>query len=120
MGRLESAVPPPGRAPGCRTVALIRRDQPGSVHYTLPGGNVRPGEPLADALCRELAEELLLDVGDSAPARLVWIQDQMITRPGPTPPPRKLHMIYRLHVTGRPGRSRSCAAWWRPRRRFRS
>ncbi|MFE1933195.1 hypothetical protein ACFW95_23115 [Streptomyces sp. NPDC059474] len=25
--------------------------------------------------------------------------DARLTRPGPTPPPRKLHLIYRLHVT---------------------
>ncbi|MER7178556.1 hypothetical protein ABT404_03540 [Streptomyces hyaluromycini] len=25
--------------------------------------------------------------------------DQRVTRPGPTPPPRKLHLIYRLHIT---------------------
>ncbi|MEV7503265.1 hypothetical protein [Streptomyces sp. NPDC093018] len=25
--------------------------------------------------------------------------DQRVTRPGPTPPPRKLHLIHRLHIT---------------------
>ncbi|MFD6204289.1 hypothetical protein ACWCQF_30520 [Streptomyces rubiginosohelvolus] len=30
---------------------------------------------------------------------LMWVVDQRVTRPGPTPPPRKLHLIYRLHIT---------------------
>lgn len=25
--------------------------------------------------------------------------DQRVSRPGPTPPPRKLHLLYRLYVT---------------------
>ncbi|MFD4857710.1 hypothetical protein [Streptomyces atratus] len=25
--------------------------------------------------------------------------DQRVTRPGPTPPPRKLHLIYRFHIS---------------------
>lgn len=80
-------------------VALIRRDRAGSVHYSPPGGNVEDGEDLACALRRELAEELGLDVGLAEGGDLLWVVDQRVTRPGPTPPPRKLHLIHRLHIT---------------------
>ncbi|MFD0480397.1 NUDIX hydrolase [Nonomuraea thailandensis] len=79
-------------------VALIRRDRPTGSHYTVPGGNVHPGEDLLEALAREMAEELRLELTDATPPELCWIQDQMVTRPGPTPPPRKLHMIFRCHI----------------------
>jgi 8-oxo-dGTP pyrophosphatase MutT (NUDIX family) len=80
-------------------VALIRRDRAGSMHYTPPGGNVEPGEDLLAALARELAEELALDIREATPPQLLWVADQMVSRLGPTPPPRKLHLLYRLHVT---------------------
>ncbi|USY17000.1 NUDIX hydrolase [Nocardiopsis exhalans] len=80
-------------------VALIRRDRPSSVHYTPPGGNVEPGEDLAAALRRELAEELDLRPDQASAPELLWVVDQRVSRPGATPPPRKLHLIYRLHVT---------------------
>jgi 8-oxo-dGTP pyrophosphatase MutT (NUDIX family) len=80
-------------------VALIRRDRPDSVHYTPPGGNVEPGEELEAALRRELAEELDLQPDQASTPELLWVVDQRVSRPGPTPPPRKLHLIYRLHVT---------------------
>ncbi|MEU6718258.1 NUDIX hydrolase [Nonomuraea sp. NPDC046802] len=82
-------------------IALIRRDRRTGSHYTPPGGNVGDGEPLIGALRRELAEELQLDLDDASPPELCWIQDQMVTRPGPTPPPRKIHMIFRCHITPR-------------------
>ncbi|MEC4575020.1 NUDIX domain-containing protein [Streptomyces virginiae] len=80
-------------------VALIRRDRGGSVHYSPPGGNVEDGEDLTCALRRELAEELGLDIGLAEGGDLLWVIDQRVTRPGPTPPPRKLHLIHRLHIT---------------------
>ncbi|MFI7225141.1 NUDIX hydrolase [Nonomuraea angiospora] len=80
-------------------IALIRRDRPNGSHYTPPGGNVNPGEDLLDALRRELAEELQLNLDDATPPELCWIQDQRVTRPGPTLPPRKIHMIFRCHIT---------------------
>ncbi|MEV5974095.1 NUDIX domain-containing protein [Streptomyces sp. NPDC051921] len=80
-------------------VALIRRDRPGSVHFSTPGGNVEPGEDLRDALARELREELGLDIAQAEGGELVWTVDQRVSRPGPTPPPRKLHLIHRLRVT---------------------
>lgn len=80
-------------------VALIRRERPTGSHYTPPGGNVEPGEDFLDALARELAEELHLDLADATPPELCWVQDQMVTRPGPTPPPRKIHLLFRCHIT---------------------
>ncbi|RJL21036.1 NUDIX domain-containing protein [Bailinhaonella thermotolerans] len=80
-------------------VALIRRDRPTGSHYTPPGGNVRAGEPLPDALAREMSEELHLDLAEASAPELAWICDQMVSRPGPTPPPRKIHMIFRCHIT---------------------
>ncbi|WP_409055697.1 NUDIX domain-containing protein [Streptomyces sp. SYP-A7185] len=79
-------------------IALIRRARPGSVVHSLPGGNAEPGEGLVDALRRELHEELALDVDRAEGGELLWVIDQMVSRPGATPPPRKLHMVYRFHV----------------------
>jgi len=81
-------------------VALIRRVKHGVEQYTLPGGNVEPGEDLLDGLRRELAEELGLHLDADVQPDLLAVQDQMVTRPGPTPPPRKLHLIFRVPVTG--------------------
>ncbi|QDY81444.1 NUDIX hydrolase [Streptomyces qinzhouensis] len=64
-----------------------------------PGGNVEHGEDLDVALARELTEELLLDTALAEGGGLLWVVDQRVTRPGPTPPPRKLHLIYRFHIS---------------------
>ncbi len=82
-----------------KDVALIRRDRPAGTYYTTPGGNVEPGEDLLAALGRELAEELRLDLAHATSPELCWIQDQMVTRPGPEPPPRKLHLTFRCFIT---------------------
>jgi 8-oxo-dGTP pyrophosphatase MutT (NUDIX family) len=80
-------------------VALIRRDRPAGSLYIPPGGNVEPGEDILDALRRELAEELRLSLAEASEPELCWIQDQMVSRPGPTAPPRKLHLIFRCFIT---------------------
>ncbi|MEU6622058.1 NUDIX hydrolase [Streptomyces litmocidini] len=80
-------------------VALIKRLKNGMEQYTLPGGNAEPGEPVPAALARELNEELGLDVAlaDAGP-RFTWLLDAMVSRPG-SPPPRKLHVVFRLSVS---------------------
>ncbi|MFC4008615.1 NUDIX hydrolase [Nonomuraea purpurea] len=79
-------------------VVLIRRTRPSGDHYSIPGGNVSFGEDLIDALRRELGEELKLDLDRATWPQLCWVQDQMVSRPGPTAPPRKLHFVFRVHV----------------------
>lgn len=79
-------------------IALICRTKNGQDQYPLPGGNVEPGEPVHQALARELDEELGLDLAEtSSVPQLTWIQDAMVTRPGSIPP-RKLHLVFRVHI----------------------
>jgi 8-oxo-dGTP diphosphatase len=80
-------------------VALIQRRRSDGDHYSIPGGNVDQGEDIHDALRRELAEELHLDLDDADGLQLAWLQDQMVHRPGPTPAPRKLHLVFRAFIT---------------------
>lgn len=80
-------------------IALIHRCKNGRDQYTLPGGNVEYGEGIPQALDRELDEELGLNVSQVIGApQLTWIQDAKLTRPGTTPSPRKLHLVFRLHI----------------------
>ncbi|WP_281196208.1 NUDIX hydrolase [Microtetraspora malaysiensis] len=80
-------------------VALIRRPRSGGDHYSIPGGNVGHAEDIHDALRRELAEELRLDLDDADGLHLAWLQDQMVHRPGNTAAPRKLHLVFRAFIS---------------------
>jgi len=80
-------------------VALLRRDRGDSVHYTTVGGNVEAGEPFTEAVVRELEEELGLGPDQADRPQLIGTVDARVTRPGPTPSPRKIHLIYRTFVT---------------------
>ncbi|MET9611682.1 NUDIX domain-containing protein [Kitasatospora indigofera] len=85
-----------------REMCVIHRERPDGDQYSLPGGLVSPQEDLSKALARELREELGLDVTSlpSAP-RLLWVQDQITTRPGAGTggqPFRRLHLIHLLRV----------------------
>jgi ADP-ribose pyrophosphatase YjhB (NUDIX family) len=79
-------------------IALIRRVKNGVDQYTLPGGNVEPGEPLPEALRRELSEELGLHLAEQE-LELLAVQDQMVNRPGATPPPRKIHLLFKVPIS---------------------
>lgn len=80
-------------------VALIHRRKNDQDSYTIPGGNLDEGEDIVDGLKRELHEELDISFADvlDDPVFLA-VQDQMVSRPGSTPPPRKIHMIFGLSV----------------------
>ena len=80
-------------------VCLIRRHRTDGDQHSLPGGIVNADEPIADALARELREELDLDVTAlPEPPRLRWVQDQHTTRPGTPGTFRRLHLIHVLRL----------------------
>ncbi|MEU9047332.1 MULTISPECIES: NUDIX domain-containing protein [unclassified Kitasatospora] len=82
-------------------VCLIRRQREAGLQHSLPGGVVEDedGEEPADALRRELLEELGLDLTVlPAPLVLHFVQDQETKRPGETTPFRRRHLVYVAHL----------------------
>ncbi|MEV0846383.1 NUDIX hydrolase [Streptomyces sp. NPDC049954] len=81
------------------SLCLIRRGRLDGDQYSLPGGLVCPEESVAQALARELKEELHLDIDTlDGPPTLLWVQDQQNTRPDHEGAFRRLHLIHRLSI----------------------
>lgn len=80
-------------------ICLISHTGRGLASYALPGGNVESGESLLSCLWREMLEELGLvpEWALSGPIFL-GVQDQLVTRPGASLSPRKIHVLFGLEV----------------------
>ena len=57
---------------------LLHRAE-GDAFWALPGGRVEPGETAADAVVRELEEELSVQI---KPVRLVWVVENFFSHAG--------------------------------------
>jgi 8-oxo-dGTP diphosphatase len=80
-------------------IVLVHRRKNDQDSYTIPGGNLDDGEDITSALKRELNEELGINFDHVKEEPLfIGFQDQMVSRPGTTPPPRKLHLIFQLII----------------------
>ncbi|MFD7736429.1 NUDIX domain-containing protein [Kitasatospora phosalacinea] len=82
-----------------RRVCLIRRQRSAGDQHSLPGGVVEDGEEPADALHRELLEELGLDLAVlPVSPQLRFVQDQETERPGEAELFRRRHLVYVAHL----------------------
>ncbi|WP_051712245.1 NUDIX domain-containing protein [Streptomyces sp. NRRL S-350] len=90
------------RGPGPRRPRLPDPPPSGSrLQHSLPGGLVEDedGEEAADALSRELLEELCLDLAALPdPPVLRFVQDQETERPGEAEPFRRRHLVFTAHL----------------------
>ena len=85
-------------------VLLIRHEKPGTGEvWLLPGGGVQVGESLAEALQRELTEELgIFEEGDELPVEgPVCLVDSIAPRRGPLPGKHVVHVIFAADLSHR-------------------
>lgn len=87
-------------------ILLLNQDTDTGRGWSLPGGKVEEGEPIRDALVREMGEETGLDV---EPGRLLYVCDHL-----PESGTHVVHLTFEARRTaGPPGRSRP--GWTRAR-----
>ena len=80
---------------------LIRHEKGGRENWLLPGGGVKSGESIIDALQRELSEELgIFGVEDELPVEGPVAIVDSISPPG-KPPKHVVHIIFSGDLTGK-------------------
>ena len=82
-------------------ILLVRHDKAGRENWLLPGGGVKSGESIIDALQRELSEELgVFGVEDELPVEGPGAIVDSISPPG-KPPKHVVHIIFSGDLTGK-------------------
>lgn len=79
-------------------ILLVRHEKPGREYWLLPGGGLKTGETILEALRRELAEEVGLDE-DLALEGPVAIAESI--SPAGWPAKHVVHIVFAGHLGGR-------------------